>query len=86
MPLAAVVVKTLILNKKMIRCGTARRNADCLKNRQKSIFASHLGTNADVRSRIKPSWQTEAMSVPSRVNTLPRQNPRAPWLDGLSWA
>jgi hypothetical protein len=38
------------------------------------------------RKRINPSWATEATSRPSRENMLPRVNPRAPELLGLSCA
>src|ERR1051326_428161 len=38
------------------------------------------------RSRTKPSWETEATSVPSRAKISPRASPRAPNRFGLSWA
>jgi hypothetical protein len=58
--------------------------AACAADRSASRGKAHSGLRESLR--IKPSWQTEAMSLPSRVKTLPRQKPRAPWLDGLSWA
>jgi GYF domain 2 len=41
---------------------------------------------AYLRSRIEPSWATEATSVPSGLKIMPRVRPRPPRALGESWA
>src|SRR5207342_3942636 len=62
----------------------ARDFLDVLEARRSENLAHQLASGSSGSTRIRPSWATDATSLPSRVKIWPRARPRAFCAVGLS--